>query len=114
MSHPEQIQHTEKMCAQLTEADLSGNQACTAADKARHEVSMLIAKLLSNPQAFGGEILTLQTHTIEMQAQLDRLKKDKKAHVSDDNIQALEKQVNQQIQDLKYHLAIVRLMESVQ
>ncbi len=100
--HPRDLQEAMNECPSQIKVDPS----CEQLGKIAVDINQLVSELQQNPQDFGGNIITLQTHLVTMQTQYNKLSDlDKKST-------PLDKSINDLKEKLAMRLAIVKWLES--
>ena len=97
MQHPEKVPGKLEACRNMADSQVSNDQSCIAAIKARRAIGGLLAELQASPQEYGAKIMQLQIQYANIKEQIDKANKQ-------DSKQLAELQ--KQAADLKYHINV--------
>lgn len=116
MEHPQKLQKEVEKC----EENNSATEECKIVSYAANNVMMLINEQQADPEKFGDKLLQQQTELGELkikinsaQQKLSQLKMQKenaeKIKAAQNNLEEMQKQYQDQYQEVKYKLAVIGL-----
>ncbi len=113
LSHPDALEKTFARCDQLSGPEAYADNDCVAAITAGQAIKAHLLKATSESQAFGIELLNLQTKYAQNQQALEDLQNASKQNESDETqklISAKKEELQQMKDDLQARLTVIRLM----